>query len=316
MTEGHHPALARILATPSAAAAFDLFAGLSGSALTTALLGLFEARTEPLGLSDVRRQYEQDRFVQPAPVCGLALARVELAALDAAHKAGFATVGLAPLAPLGTHHVIGGTPQNNVVSTSRGTEVTADPTNSLALEAARRRASLITGPETRGERVDLAATHRVTRAQHFAGPRSFAHFSLFGLVSAGRDRGDFRFELAMVARQLRLLIGVVAAVSGAIVTVRLSPFNPDLTDVCKRLAADLESPTVACELSPDREHGRGYYRNICFKVDAHLEGETFELGDGGDVSWMQDLLHSRKERMVIGGLGLERLVVLLEEEDG
>jgi len=63
----------------------------------------------------------------------------------------------------------------------------------------------------------------------------------------------------------------------------------------------------------DREHGREYYRNVCFKVYVHFEGEPVELGDGGDVDWMQGLLQSRKERMTIGGLGLERVAMLMEQ---
>lgn len=313
MTEDHHPALARVLETPGGAEAFEFLSTLSGSELTTALLGVFAQRSGRLGAGDVRRQYAQDRFVQPAPVSGVALARIELAALEAAEADGFATVGLSPVAPLGTHHVVAETPQNNVVSTARGSEVTADPTNSLALEACRRRGELLAQPDTRGTGVDLAATHRVTRAQDFSGPRSFAHFSLLGLVSAGRDRGDYRFELEVVARHLKLLVATIRAVTDADVTVRLSPFNTSLIDACTGLAADLASSSIDCKLWPEREHGRGYYRNLCFKVDAHIGGQVFELGDGGDVWWMQDLLQSRKERLIISGLGLERLALLLDE---
>lgn len=37
--------------------------------------------------------------------------------------------------------------------------------------------------------VRLAAVQRVVRAQRFDGTGRFAHFTLFGLVSAGRDSG-------------------------------------------------------------------------------------------------------------------------------
>src|SRR5205823_5296728 len=77
-----------------------------------------------------------------------------------------------------------------VVATIRGTEVAADPTNGLALEAAARRAEQ---PRS-AEPIRLAAIQRVTRAQFVDGPALFAHFQLFGLVTAGRDTGSGAFE--------------------------------------------------------------------------------------------------------------------------
>ena len=56
-------------------------------------------------------------------------------------------VELSPVSPLGTINVLSGVHQNRVVATDRNTEVVADSTNSLALEAAlRRRAKLRADP--------------------------------------------------------------------------------------------------------------------------------------------------------------------------
>src|ERR1700729_592448 len=55
-------------------------------------------------------------------------------------------------------------------ATVRGTEVAADPTNGLALEAAARRHDLLRAAPRSAEPVRLAATQRVTRAQHDLGP--------------------------------------------------------------------------------------------------------------------------------------------------
>jgi hypothetical protein len=61
---------------------------------------------------------------------------------------------------------------------------------------------------------------------------------------------------------------------------------------------------------PDREGGRAYYDRLCFKAFAQVDGERIEIADGGLVDWTQRLLQSRKERLMISGLGVERLATL------
>jgi hypothetical protein len=49
--------------------------------------------------------------------------------------------------------------------------------------------------------------------------------------------------------------------------------------------------------------------SACFdisKVDS--SGQVRQLVDGGFTTWTQQLLNSRKERLLIGGLGTERLL--------
>lgn len=306
-----HPALRRLLADDERARAFWVLADeLSGADLTTLLLGVFARRAGVVSAGDVLRSHRRDRFVGPAEVDALALTRIGLAALEAASDR-FEPVVLAPVVPFGTHFATGGTPQNNVVSTIRLTEVAADTTNSLALEAADRRAELLAADPRSDTRVRLAATHRVTRAQNFEGPRSFAHFSLLGLVSAGRDRGNYAFEVENVTEQIEALVDVVRAATEAPVEIRLSAFDPDLTGHCRDMIDRLRTDSVSASLDDEREHGRGYYRNLCFKLHVESEGELLEIGDGGDVWWTQSLLGNRKERLTIAGLGLDRLAMIV-----
>jgi hypothetical protein len=64
-----------------------------------------------------------------------------------------------------------------------------------------------------------------------------------------------------------------------------------------------------CLFDGQRSSGRGYYRDLCFKIYAtDSSGKRCELIDGGSVDWTQKLLSSKKERLVISGLGSERLV--------
>lgn len=65
---------------------------------------------------------------------------------------------------------------------------------------------------------------------------------------------------------------------------------------------------VICELDPNRETGRGYYVGVCFHIYAsNVAGTEFELIDGGFTTWTQQLPSNSKERLLISGLGTERL---------
>lgn len=235
--------------------AFDRLATLPGADLTTLLLALMRRRTEDLSPAEVLRRYREDRFVKPAQVPFGALRAAEDRAL-AALKGDVEVVQLAPLAPLGTCSSMSTVDQNKVVSTIRGNEVAADPTNALALEAAVRRRA---GRQT----VRLAAIQRVVRAQVFDGARSFVHFTLFARVSAWRGRDDE-----------------------------------------KHLDEHLSLLREVCQPAEIRQtHKPVYYSGSSFKVFR----DGVEMGDGGFVDWSRRLLSDRKERMLISGIGLDRV---------
>jgi hypothetical protein len=96
----------------------------------------------------------------------------------------------------------------------------------------------------------------------------------------------------------------VAAAGAEKVQVALTP----LSEAGERIAAVVSFPQGA-EVVADRgrEAGRGYYRDLCFKVNAYLRGELVEVGDGGFTDWTARLLADRKERLLICGLSTERL---------
>jgi len=57
-----------------------------------------------------------------------------------------------------------------------------------------------------------------------------------------------------------------------------------------------------------RTRGRGYYLDLCFHIHATAtSGQRLELVDGGSVNWTQKFLGNAKERLVISGIGSERL---------
>jgi len=285
---------------------------LSGTELTTVLLEVMRGHASRLSPSDVLHTYQRDRFVVPGRVPFGRLRRVEEALL-AALPADFETLVLAPLVPLGTHSIVGPVDQNRVVSTIRRTEVAADPTNALALEAAvRRRAVLTTNPRS-PERVRLAASQRVVRAQLFEEVDAAAHFQLFALATAGRDVGELRFERESAAEHARFLALALihAGVTG--VRVELTDLTGEAAPIGDAVRGGLtDLPGVEVVDRPDRPDARGYYATFCLKARAIIDGAPFEIADGGLVDWTQRLVPSRKERLFISGLGVERLALAVD----
>lgn len=305
-----HPSLHRLLQVTGCADSLRLIGSdLSGADATTLLLDALARRAGDLGPADVLSQYRRDRFVAPAPVDPVRLAELRLRALR--HLAPvFEPVELSPLAPLGSHSVFSRVHQNNVVTTVRMTEVAADPTNQLALEAAvRRRYQLRSDPRS-GEQVRLCAVERVARAQVFDGPRSFAHFTLLGVVVGGRARGHRQFEQRALVDVLVGLSDFVADETGYAVGISLTDFDGSYHEVRAAVSDRVATDRVSCKIDPDREAGRGYYPNVCFKLWVDTGDDVIELGDGGAVDWASSLLQNRKERLLIGGVSLERLALI------
>ena len=264
------------------------------------LLDIAAERARRQSPPDVLRQYASDRFCAPGSIDAVLLARASAAAL-AQVASSFKPVVLSPIAPLGSCSALGSVPQNNLVTTMRLTDVVADPTNALALEAAGRRR------DASDAVVRQSGISRVVRAQRFAGPRSFSHFSLLGLVSAGRDLGSRAFEVHELTLHARTLAETIRALDPQLsvhVTVSDHSGRPDeAMAVAAALAGDVDRASV----DPERIHGVGYYEHLCVKIFVRIGDDLIEVGDGGSVPWTRDLVGSRKERLVISGLGLDRL---------
>ncbi|HKN99396.1 MAG TPA: hypothetical protein VJX10_19910 [Pseudonocardiaceae bacterium] len=295
----------RVVRAAGGAGVVDRLVGLSGADLTTLLLRVMRLRADRLSPADVARRFRSDRFVAPASVPFELLRRTEDRLL-AVLPAGFEPVTLAPVVPLGTHSVLGAVHQNKVLATVRGTEVAADATNGLALVAADRRAALLAAEPRSAEPVRLAAVQRLVRAQLESATGRFAHFGLVGLVSAGRDTGDLGFELRHVVEHARYLVRAILELGGGGAELRLTVARPRLApvaDAVRDAVTGLGDVTVVDD--PDRAAARGYYGGLCYKAFAVRGATRREIGDGGVVDWTAQLLGNRKERLVIGGIGVE-----------
>lgn len=289
-----------------------LSSDVAGSDLHSLLLEVYRRRAGARTPADLIADHERNRFAQPSTLDPLLLLEFDRAAF-AALPAGFERVALAPVVPLGASSVVATIDQNVTIATIRNTEVLSDPTNVLALECAVRRRALRRAKATAAQRVRLAASHRVARAQKFDGPLQVAHFALFGLVTAGRDGGGHRFEtealaehVAFHARLLRDGLGLAPERIRSAITPLDDALHAWLAaDGLDALRAVAGGARV--EIDTERPTGRNYYESVCFKffaVDA--TGREVELGDGGATPWTRRLLSDRKERLMISGIGSER----------
>ncbi|GAA1020875.1 MULTISPECIES: hypothetical protein [Amycolatopsis] len=290
--------LPRVLAGPGGPAA-DVLAELPGADLTTLQLEVARRRAAKLRGPDVLRRYREDRFTTPAPLPFETLRRVEDALLSAAPPE-FERVTLSPVTPLGTHSTVAGLAQHRVVPTGRGTEVAADPTNGLALEAALRRTGV--------EPVRLTTLQRVVRAQP-PGPGLFAHFSLFGAVTAGRDRGSLAFEREHLVEHARFLTNAVRAAGARAAGFQVTTLDNRFADFAASVQDAL--PDVEVSDDSDRAVGRDYYFGLCFTVTADFGTGPAVVGDGGFTPWTARLLGNAKERLLVSGIGVDRVASLL-----
>jgi hypothetical protein len=278
---------------------------LSGGDFTTLMLDVARRRAEAQTPATVLRRYRSDRFVQPGSVPWHLLRRAE-DLLAAGLPAEFEVLTLAPLAPLGTHSALGPVSQDKIVTAMRACETAADPTNALALEAAQRRIA------RRDEPVRLAAFQRVVRAQQIARAGNFAHFSLLGVVTAGRDAGGHRFEREALAEHVSAIAAGLKTVPFGAIQLALTPLTPTGEDVGTSVRELLDAAGLEIEvvIDRDREAGRGYYRELCFKINVFARGEWAEVGDGGFTDWTALLAASGKERLLISGVGIDRVAAL------
>jgi hypothetical protein len=296
-------ALARVLPAIGGIEVVDRLAALSGSDFTTVMLEVARRRAATQTPATVLRRYRTDRFVQPAGTASRLLRMAE-DVLAANLPAEFEVLTLAPLAPFGTHSALGPVSQDKIVTAMRACEVAADPTNALALEAAARRLARRDVP------VRLAAFQRVVRAQQIARAGYLAHFSLLGLVTAGRDPGGHRFEREAVAEHAGAVIAGLAAAGMARIQLALTPLTPAGDVIAGSVPALLADAPVEIVVDNERQAGRGYYRELCFKINVWAAGEWAEIGDGGLTDWSAQLTSSSKERLLISGVGIDRVAGL------
>ncbi|MDZ4878175.1 MAG: hypothetical protein CLLPBCKN_007610 [Chroococcidiopsis cubana SAG 39.79] len=286
---------------------------LSQSDLQSLLLGVYRVRSQCLMPQHLLQQYERNRLVQPAATSPKQLLEFDRIAYSVLPPS-FEVLELSPVCPLGTNSIVAPLDQNQTVTTIRNSEVCSDSTNVLALECARRRRAR----EHRKEAdTKLCASHRLLRPQAPNRPGTFPHFRIFSLVTAGRDRGSYRFEIAALTEHLEFYLRLLQFVRQSgfglkAIRIQLTVFDDIRHEVLKAEVLDkLAQKYAAVEWSytPVQQQERGYYTGVRFGIYARDgAGTEYFLVDGGFTDWTQQLLSDRKERLLISGLGSERFV--------
>jgi hypothetical protein len=286
--------------------------------LQSLLLAVYRRRAATITPAQLLAHYERSRAAAPSPLDPATLLAFDQLAGGVLRSCGYQGVELSPVNPLGAVAALTGLDQNQVLSTVRGTEVVADSTNALALECAVRRRALLRRDPRDGQPVRLFSSHRMLRGQAPDLPGVWPHFRLLGLVTAGRDAGSFGFETSGLADQIGALLRILAEAGDALgyrigepaVTVTELSGGQRRDALYERVLAPLAHrfPGVGFAFDDERTSGRGYYTDACFHIHAtSLAGTRFQLADGGFTTWTRQLLGNAKERLLIGGLGVERL---------
>ncbi|TNE58062.1 MAG: hypothetical protein EP344_10490 [Bacteroidetes bacterium] len=281
---------------------------LTGSELSSLLLEVFHQRSRQISPSDVLRTYQQNRFVQPSGVDALAFRRFEQQWLDAGQAAGFGPLELSPVSPLGTCSALGTVHQNKVLSALRGTEVTADATNLLALESASQRQAL--GYPYAPKK--YCAAHRHLRTQQADVPGFTPHFSIFCLTTSGRDTGHFSFERESILQHLDFYLDVLGStLQHPELKIVLRALDPDSGDnpMFDQVLAAVQNRLLSVPVKTERQpqSGQQYYHRLQFTIVLERDGREYPIGDGGFTDWTRSLTGNQKERFLSSGIGLEFL---------
>jgi hypothetical protein len=290
---------------------------LDSTDLQSLLLEVNRMRSQQRQPSAVLADYQANRFVRPAvlsPACLLEWERVAFSNLPPE----FEPIELSPVCPLGTCSAVAPVDPNWSVATIRNTELVSDSTNVLALECAVRRREQLRAQPKSASAVHLAASHRVVRGQHYDNPTLTAHFRLFALCSAGRDKRAWQFEIKSLALHISFYLRALQAFLGKNVPLRVSitdwrpQADPTILESQILLPVQQQFTNVTCVSDDERTRGRGYYTDLRFHIHAESSSRLIELVDGGTVDWTQKLLSDSKERLVISGIGSERVCAGLD----
>ena len=286
---------------------------ISSSDLQSLLLDVFYNRSKRVSPSDVLASYTENRFCKKTEI-------PQKSFIDFDHIAysvlpdHFEGIELSPVAPLGSVSSFARVHQNNVVSTIRGNEVLSDATNILTLEAALRR-KILSSYERRQSVTNLATSSRVLRAQYFDAPVSFAHFRIFSLATASRDTGAYNFEKESLMVHLEYYLNLFEKLSGSgyrfgQIRVNLISLGKTEATIKNGLINSLTKKyplyNFTSELA-DNEFSE-YYQYLRFQIYITDKSEELLIVDGGFTDWTQKLLSDKKERLLISGLGTERVI--------
>ncbi|MBO9202196.1 MULTISPECIES: hypothetical protein [Niastella] len=285
---------------------------LSGTELNSLLLEVFSRRAQQLSAPELLKQYEKNRFVQPAETDFVHLLERSLQTLQCLSRHQFLPVQVSPLSQLGTCSVVATVDQDKVVSALRNCEVLSDATNALAMYISSQKKKQKNNAG--GNHIKYCTTQRHVRSQPFQLKGFSPHFTIGCLVSSGTDTGNFAFEKQAIVEHFLALKEVLTTVfNTGDVRFRLQQRAGYPDGFIPAVLAYLHTQVPELEVTQDKNPGsNNYYKGLQFKAVITLQQRDFEIADGGLVDWTQQFLNNKKERFFISGFGLELLNKLEE----
>jgi len=285
---------------------------LSGTDLNSLLLEVFARRAQQLTAPKLLKQYEQNRFVQPAETDFIHLLEKSLLTLKCLSRHHFQPLQVSPLSQIGTCSVVATVDQDKVVSALRNCEVLSDATNALAMYISSQKKKQKS--KDAGTHMKYCTTQRHVRSQPFQAKGFSPHFTIGCLVSSGTDTGNYAFEKKAIAEHFTALHDVLTTVfNTGPVRFRLQQRADYPDGFIAAILEYLHRQLPALEVTRDENSGsNNYYKGLQFKAVITLQQRDFEIADGGLVNWTQQLLNNKKERFFISGFGLELLNKLEE----
>ena len=288
----------------------EKLSALPASDFNSLMLKVFQSQAKKITTVEIVKAFQANRFSAPSELDPVAYHVLETEFLSAAQKSDIKTVLLSPSAPFASSSVFGCVDQNNVVSAVRGTETLSDPTNMLSVIIAEQIKSKKTDNTTP---LHYCTTARVLRAQKFPIRKGvYPHFGLFCIVSSGKDSGSYSCEKNLFIKQLvyykELLIEKYNAKLSVVLRKRRGYTDGDgFFNVMIELVKN-ELPDIPVSFDLDNENNN-YYKGLNFKLYTEKENNKIEIGDGGFVDWIQKMTNNKKERCLISGIALDRLLL-------
>lgn len=267
--------------------------------LTTILMLVSAQKASEASMGSI---VEGSHFSAPSPLDPRKLHAAQGIIYDVLKDVDF--IGLAPLQPEGTSHMLAGTNQKNIMPALRRNEVNSDATTSLFREAYNR--SLLIGHSSD---VRVATNVRITRVQQFNPKTGFLpHFSMFAQVSVGEEKQDRNDAMSTELSTLAVHLGSEVAILDAVAS---HSGNVDALDV--QVGNILLTEDIIKRYDIDREEVRRRTQDPDFSLLEQASG--IEIPDDVSLS-SSSIIEDLREAGFTRGLGLvEKFKNYLELRD-
>lgn len=285
---------------------------LTSTELNSFLIELFHKKANELKSHNVFSNFQSNQYVKSSSLDPLLVAKFDVVAFELLPKE-FQRIELSPLSPFGVCSSLATVSQKKVISSIRNTEVTADATNVLCLEAAIQRKKILIEKEELNRTINLAASHRVVRMQPTINKEHTPHFKLFNLCSAGKDTGNKKFEIQSAILHLEYYISLLYKTldwsKTKEVEIRLLNYNKSNTLIKSGILRHFASrPLEKIHFMVDQKDSSGvnYYIDLRVMINiTNSKKQKFHIIDGGYTDWTRKILSNKKERVFTSCIGTE-----------